>query len=92
MRSFVSVALVVCLGLLFSNFIDAHAQTTIYWRKDHIHAGGKEVATVTPAPSDQTAPSAPTGLASSNLTSTSLQLNWSASTDTGGSGLAGYKI
>ncbi len=66
----------------------------IYWKKDHLYngPGGKEIATVAPAPSDQTAPSAPTGLSYSSLTATSVQLNWSASTDSGGSGIAGYKI
>src|SRR2546422_5091191 len=45
------------------------------------------------SPTDQTAPTAPSGLSSSNLTSTSVQLTWSGSTDPpGGSGLAGYKI
>lgn len=45
-----------------------------------------------PAPADQTAPTAPTGLGSSSVTATSVQLSWSASTDSGGSGLAGYKV
>ena len=72
----------------------AVAQQTIFWKKDHVYfgPGGKEIAVVTPAPTDQTAPTAPSGLSSSNLTSTSVQLTWSGSTDTGGSGLAGYKI
>lgn len=40
------------------------AQQTIFWKKDHVYngPGGKEIATITPAPSDQTAPTAPTGL------------------------------
>jgi hypothetical protein len=66
----------------------AVAQQTIYWKKDHIYVNGKEVATVTPAPSDQTAPSAPSGLSYSSVTDISVQLSWSASTDTGGAGLA----
>src|SRR3972149_3142674 len=66
----------------------------VYWKRDHIYngPGGKEIATVTPAPADQTAPSAPTELSYSSLTATSVTLSWSASTDSGGSGLAGYKI
>jgi hypothetical protein len=38
------------------------------------------------------APSAPTGLASSNVTTTSAKLSWTASTDTGGPGLGGYYV
>lgn len=42
---------------------------------------------------DITAPSVPTGLGvPPGATSTSLTLTWTASTDTGGSGMAGYKI
>lgn len=65
----------------------ASAQT-IYWKKDHVYVNGKEIATLTPAPSDQTAPAAPSGLSSSSLTSTSVQLSW----DGGGSGIVGYKV
>lgn len=78
--------------LLFAS--TAFGQQTISWKKDHIYngPGGKEIAIVTPAPTDQTAPTAPTGLSSSSVTATSVQLNWSASTDSGGSGLVGYKV
>ena len=70
------------------------AQTTIYWAKDHIYAGpgGGEIATVTPAPSDTTAPTAPSGLAYTALTYTYVDLSSTGSTDSGGSSLAGYKI
>lgn len=82
-----------CLAVFLVVAISASAQT-IYWKKDHIYNGpsGKEIAIVSPAPSDQTVPTAPSGLAASNLTSTSVQLTWSASTDSGGSSLAGYKV
>jgi chitodextrinase len=72
----------------------AEAQQTIYFKKDHIYngPGGKEIAIVTPLPSDQTLPTSPSSLSSSNLSSTSVQLSWTGSTDSGGSGLAGYKI
>jgi chitodextrinase len=92
MRSFVSTAVLVCLCGISIATRKAQAQTTIYFKRDHIYAGGKEIATVSPAPTDQTAPTAPTGLASSNVTATSVQLSWGASTDTGGSNLAGYKV
>src|SRR5437868_6573355 len=71
----------------------AEAQQTIYWKKDHIYANGKEVAVLMPAPTDQTAPNAPTALAASAVVASSVHLNWTGTTDnTGGSGLAGYKI
>jgi chitinase len=64
-----------------------------YWKKDYIKdANGTTIATATPLPSDTTAPSTPTGLTHSTLTQAEVGLYWNASTDTGGSGLAGYKI
>ncbi len=41
---------------------------------------------------DSTPPSTPSGVTATALTSTSVRVSWSASTDTGGSGLAGYYI
>jgi chitodextrinase len=41
---------------------------------------------------DITPPTVPSGLAGSATTSTAVNLTWTASTDTGGSGLAGYKV
>ena len=84
----------VWLALLLLVEASASAQQTSYWKKDHIYAGpsGKEIAIVTPLPGDQTAPTAPSGLSSGNLTSTSVQLSWNGSSDSGGSGLAGYKV
>jgi fibronectin type 3 domain-containing protein len=83
-----------CVLVLLLVGTSAAAQQTIYFKKDHIYlgAGGKEVAVLTPSPSDQTAPTVPTSLTTSNQTSNSVQLSWGASTDSGGSGLAGYKI
>lgn len=44
-------------------------------------------------PTDTTAPSVPTGLASPSQTSSSVSLTWNASTDNaGGSGVAGYDV
>jgi chitodextrinase len=48
-------------------------------------------ATTQAAP-DTTAPSVPTGLAASAVSSSQINLSWTAATDSGGSGLAGYKI
>ncbi|HEY0662515.1 MAG TPA: glycosyl hydrolase family 18 protein [Lysobacter sp.] len=49
--------------------------------------------TTQPPPTDTTAPSVPTGLASPSQTSSSVSLSWNASTDNaGGSGVAGYDV
>lgn len=42
--------------------------------------------------SDATAPTDPSVLTATAISSTQINLNWTASTDSGGSGLAGYKI
>jgi len=41
---------------------------------------------------DTTAPSVPTGVTATAASSSRIDVNWSAATDTGGSGLAGYRI
>ncbi len=41
---------------------------------------------------DTTAPTTPTGLTAKAVSSSEIDLSWSVSTDTGGSGLAGYKV
>ena len=46
----------------------------------------------TPPGADLVPPSVPTGLQGSAVSGTWVNLTWSASTDTGGSGLAGYEI
>ena len=48
--------------------------------------------TQTTSKSESTAPSVPTGLSATAVSQTQINLSWSASTDTGGSGLAGYRI
>ena len=45
-----------------------------------------------PPAGDSTAPTVPTGLAVSALSTSALHTSWNASTDSGGSGLAGYKL
>lgn len=72
----------------------AEAQTTLYLKKDHIYAGvgGGEIAVVVPAPSDSTAPTAPSGLGVTATTATTVALSWTGSTDSGGSGLLAYKV
>ena len=48
--------------------------------------------TPTPSVSDKTAPSVPTSLTASVATCSQVNLSWGSSSDTGGSGLAGYKV
>jgi len=48
--------------------------------------------TVTYSPSDTTPPTTPTGLTATPVSANEIDLSWQASTDTGGSGLAGYMI
>ena len=50
------------------------------------------VVPAAPLPPDTTPPTVPSGLASSNITSTTFTLCWSASTDSGGSGVKSYQV
>jgi serine protease len=50
------------------------------------------VSATTQAAADTTAPTVPGSLTASASSSSAIGLSWSASTDSGGSGLAGYKI
>jgi chitodextrinase len=79
--------------ILLSIATTALAQQTIYFRKDHVYANGKEIAVFMPPTTDQTAPGAPSGLSAPTSNAVCVQLNWTGSSDNpGGSGLAGYKI
>src|SRR6185436_19999809 len=49
-------------------------------------------SSTTPSCADTSAPSVPTGLTASAAGCSQINLSWTASTDTGGSGLAGYKV
>jgi uncharacterized repeat protein (TIGR03806 family) len=44
------------------------------------------------APADTSAPSVPAGLTATAVSATRVDLQWTAATDTGGSGLAGYRV
>jgi chitodextrinase len=55
-------------------------------------AKSNTASTNTPACADTTAPSVPTGLTATAVASSQINLAWNTSTDTGGSGLAGYKV
>jgi len=54
--------------------------------------GGSPASTPAPPVADTTAPSVPVNLQAMAPAATQVQLSWSASTDTGGSGLAGYRV
>jgi chitodextrinase len=59
---------------------------------DNAGNNSAQSAPVNVASLDTTPPSVPTGLAASAPASGTVNLTWTTSTDTGGSGLAGYKI
>ncbi len=72
----------------------SHTYTYTVAAYDHatppnVSAQSTSVNATTP---DTTPPSVPTGLTASAVSSTKVNLSWTASTDTGGSGLAGYRI
>jgi len=50
------------------------------------------IASATTLPSDTTPPTAPSNLRAQAISSSEIDLSWGASTDSGGSGLAGYSI
>lgn len=53
---------------------------------------GASASATTLALADTIAPSVPSGVAATALSTTTIRVNWNASTDTGGSGLAGYRV
>jgi len=81
-----------------TSFTDATAApaTAYAYRVSAFDNANNESAQSTPAnvttPADTTAPSVPTGLMVTSLSATQVGLGWNASTDTGGSGLAGYRV
>ena len=84
----------ICCVVVLLGGVSLSAQT-IYWKMDHIRdANGVEIAVATPAPSDYTAPTAPTNLTNSTPSDSSVTLSWGESTDSesGHSGMAGYRI
>ncbi len=71
--------------------------TTYYYRVRAANAGGDSAYSTTAnattqAPPDTTAPSTPTGLVATGIATNQVRLTWNASTDSGGSGLAGYRV
>jgi chitodextrinase len=57
------------------------------------HSGySNTVSATTQAPPDTTPPGSPSSLSATTSSTTQINLSWTGSTDSGGSGLAGYKI
>ncbi|MFA5795419.1 MAG: LamG-like jellyroll fold domain-containing protein [Candidatus Brocadiia bacterium] len=84
-------------GTSYSNF--GLSAATTYWYKvcaydaiGNISPSSDIISVTTQAILDTAAPSIPTGLAASAFSSGQINLFWNTSTDTGGSGLTGYKI
>ena len=74
------------------------ASTTYTYRVSAVDPSNNEspqsaqASATTPAGADLVPPSVPTNLQGSAVSATQVNLTWTASTDTGGSGLAGYEI
>jgi len=73
------------------------ASTTYYYRVRAYNAYGTSgnsntASATTTAASDTSAPTVPGNLTATAVSSSQINLSWTASTDTGGSGLAGYKV
>lgn len=71
--------------------------TTYYYRVRAYHTTGQSsysnvASATTPATPDTTAPMTPTGLTATVASGLRVELRWNASTDSGGSGLAGYRV
>ncbi|MBI2933740.1 MAG: fibronectin type III domain-containing protein, partial [Planctomycetes bacterium] len=58
----------------------------------YVTAFSNTASATTQAPPDTTAPTTPTGLTATAVSSSEINLSWNASTDSGGSGLAGYQV
>jgi chitodextrinase len=64
-------------------------QVAAYDAATNVSALSNSINVTTP---DTIAPSTPTGLTATAVSPTQINLSWGASTDTGGSGLAGYRV
>ncbi|MEZ5498976.1 MAG: fibronectin type III domain-containing protein [Steroidobacteraceae bacterium] len=89
---------VASVGASTTNYSDGgltpnttYSYTVIAFDNDGNASSPSSAASAT-TPGDTTAPGAPTGLSGNATSSTSVSLTWNASTDTGGSGLAQYRI
>ena len=85
-------------SVAFYNSTGLAASTSYFYRvaaydnSGNTSAQSTAAAATTPSCQDTAAPSVPTGLTASAASCSLINLSWTASTDTGGSGLAGYKV
>ena len=77
-------------GLAASTFYSF--RVAAYDNAGNTSAQSTVASATTPACADTSAPSVPTGLTATASGCTRVNLSWNASTDSGGSGLAGYKV
>lgn len=73
------------------------ASTTYYYRVRASNANGTSgnsniVSVTTTAAADTTAPTVPSGLTASAASASQINLSWNVATDSGGSGVAGYRV
>jgi chitodextrinase len=73
------------------------ANTIYYYRVRATNTNGTSgnsnmMSVTTSAAADTTAPTVPAGLTATAASSSQINLSWSAATDSGGSGLAGYRV
>ena len=73
------------------------ASTTYYYRVRAFDTNGTSgnsniVTVTTSAAADTTAPTVPSSLTATAASASQINLSWSAATDSGGSGLAGYRV
>lgn len=91
------VVATVAGGLSYSD-LNVNAGTRYSYAIIAVDAAGNASApsasasVTTPAAPDTSAPSVPSGLTATAVSPVQVNLSWSASTDTGGSGLKGYKV
>jgi fibronectin type 3 domain-containing protein len=90
------------IGLVGANVTScAHtgltASTTYFYRVCAYNSSGNSAfsavtSATTPALADTTAPSIPSGVVATATSTSQVSVTWSVSTDSGGSGLAGYQV
>jgi cellulose 1,4-beta-cellobiosidase len=76
-----------------TSYSDTSASSNLaYTVAAYDNAGNVSAQSNASTPTDNVAPSTPTGLAAAAASSSQINLSWNASSDTGGSGLAGYRL
>ncbi|HZV47298.1 MAG TPA: fibronectin type III domain-containing protein, partial [Thermodesulfovibrionales bacterium] len=93
---FVKIATVARNGTSY-NDVGLASGTTYYYKVQAIGKKGvvsiySNVTSATTFAEDTTAPTVPTGLTATAASCSQVNLSWTASTDTGGSGLKGYNV